>query len=956
MLWEGKIQRYETDKKKQTTKQKSTGNTIDMKETMKPTNVLALVKTKLGKPYEDLEFLLYALKEVLEENGEKDIAEQIPWICESKPFDAEIFTEKHIQLYSLVFQLTNMVEINGAVQTRRASENKGQGTGVNGLWIDNLKKLKKLGISDKEISKLLPDIRIEPVLTAHPTEAKRETILEHHRELYLLLVRRENKMFTIKEQEEIRNEIKLALYRIWKTGEIFLEKPDVSSELRNILHYLTNVFPEVLPVVDNRFKQAWAEVGFDQELIASVKHWPKITFGNWVGGDRDGHPFVTDHVTKQTLQSLRLHALIVIQRNLNELVKRLSFAFTYKECHWKLRERIDQMTKELGARGMEAFNRNKGEIFRQYLNFIINKLPIDTERGHATSLHEHKGCYKFDQQLIDDLYILQESLLDFGAKSIAFKDVNETIRLVETFGFHLAHLDVRQNSQFHEKALLQLVEAASLDTKAFTEQDEKKKLEFVEEELKSSRPFTHESMQLGENADAVLNCYRVLSKHIMNYGHKGLGSLIVSMTRNVTDLLTVYLLAREAGLIKKTEGGQVCLLPVVPLFETIGDLNGAAQILDDFLSHPFTKRSLEYQRQFHPSKAKIQQVMVGYSDSNKDGGILASQWHLHKAQTELLKIGEKHGVRIRFFHGKGGSISRGAGPIHYFMKALPHQSPSGDIRITEQGETIAQKYANKINAAYNLELLVASTTAKSIEDRYKKKKEYPYSNLMEYLASESKKKYSDLINGKQFIEYFRKATPIDAIESSRIGSRPSRRTGGATIQDLRAIPWVFSWNQSRHNMTSWFGVGSTLKKLQKENPKDFKTFAEAIKHDGFIRYVFTNIDTSLAATDQEIMREYADLVEDRTLIDKYFNIFNDELNMTRELLNKILGKSIEERRVQHYYSNVLRASILDHLHLKQVSLLKKWRAIKDRENQDEEILLSLLLTINAIASALRNTG
>jgi phosphoenolpyruvate carboxylase len=397
---------------------------------------------------------------------------------------------------------------------------------------------------------------------------------------------------------------------------------------------------------------------------------------------------------------------------------------------------------------------------------------------------------------------------------------------------------------------------------------------------------------------------------------------------------------------------------VVPLFETIDDLEGSAEILDSFLKHPFTKRSLEYQSQFHPAGSKVQQVMVGYSDSNKDGGILASQWHLHKAQSMLVEVGEKHGVKIKFFHGKGGSISRGAGPIHYFIKALPHSSPSGGIRITEQGETIAQKYANKINAAYNLELLMASATNKIISDRFKKKEAFKYSDLLEYLSAESQQSYAHLIGGDNFINFFKQATPIDAIESSKIGSRPSRRTGGASIQDLRAIPWVFSWNQSRYNMTSWFGVGNTLKKLEKERSEDFSRFVEAIKHDDFIRYVFTNIDTSLAASDEAIMEEYARLVKDKTLYSKYFPKFRDELKNTRELLNKILGKSIEERRIQHYYSNVLRASILNHLHLKQISLLKKWRAEKNGNSTSDgnETLQSLLLTINAIAGALRNTG
>ena len=450
-----------------------------MNNTKETINTLQLVKEKLGKPYEDLEFLLTSLYEVLVENGETNIASQIPWINKTAQFDPVRFTDKHIQLYSLIFQLMNMVEINGEVQNRRRKEDEGLSTSVNGLWAENLLKLKTRGISAEQIAKILPEIRVEPVLTAHPTEAKRSTILEHHRELYLLLVQRENRMYTSKEQEEIRDDIKSTLYRIWKTAEIFTEKPDVPTELRNILHYLTNVFPEVIPVVDKRLLHAWKELGFDPKLIEHANSWPKISFGNWVGGDRDGHPFVTDAVTLQTLHSLRLHALIIINRNLTKLVRHLSFAYAYKECHWKMRERIDEMIRELGERGNEAFERNEGEVFRQFVNLIISKLPIDTERGYATSLQEHKGCYRFDYELLADIELLQSALLDFGARTIAYQDINETIRLVETFGFHLAHLDIRQNSQFHEKALIQLMEVASIDCNNYPDWDEQKKLKFI---------------------------------------------------------------------------------------------------------------------------------------------------------------------------------------------------------------------------------------------------------------------------------------------------------------------------------------------------------------------------------------------------------------------------------------------------------------------------------------------
>jgi phosphoenolpyruvate carboxylase len=930
---------------------KSPENTLKREHT-----ALDLLKKKLGKPYEDLEYLLLALREVLIENGEEAIAYQIPWINKIEKFEAEQFVDKHIQLYSLIFQLLNMVEINGAVQTRRRKEDEGKAASVNGLWAQNLLLLKEQGLRGDQIARQLPNIRVEPVLTAHPTEAKRATILEHHRELYLLLVQRENQMYTRKEQQNIRENIKLALYRIWKTGEIFIEKPDVPSELRNIMHYLTNVFPEVIPVVDRRFRQAWEEVGFDPALIKKASTWPRISFGNWVGGDRDGHPFVTDEVTRHTLEMLRLHALIVINRKLTTLVRHLSFKCSYKEGHWKLRERIDAMVKELGERGSESFARNKGEVFRQYVNLIIAKLPIDTRRGHATALQEHPGGYRYDEELQQDLDILQESLFDFGAKTVAHEDINDVIRLVHAFGFHLAHLDIRQNSAFHEQALVQLLEAASIDVARSFPENDAERLRFINRELRSSRPFTHPSMQLGSHATAVLDSYKVVATHIDRYGSKGIGSLIVSMTSNLSDLLIVYLLARESGLVIRTPKGPVCILPVVPLFETISDLERSSQILDDFLSHPFTKRSLRYQAASHPNNELIQQVMVGYSDSNKDGGILASQWHLYNAQERLVKVGEKHGVRIRFFHGKGGSISRGAGPVHYFIRSLPHASVSGDIRITEQGETIAQKYANKINAAYNLELLLASATSRSLTDLFKPKNTFQFSRQFEFLAHESQNRYINLVEGPGFIDYFKEATPIDVIESSKIGSRPSRRTGGATIQDLRAIPWVFSWNQSRNNMTSWFGVGSTLEKLMQEKQEDFEILKKAIQHDDFLRYTFTNIDTSLAATDSEIMKQYASLVKDKKLRDRYYGLFEEELAKTRKALLELLNKSIEERRQQHYYSNILRASILDHLHLKQIDLLKKWRNDTNENGKKEALLLDLLLTINAVASALQNTG
>jgi phosphoenolpyruvate carboxylase len=330
---------------------------------------------------------------------------------------------------------------------------------------------------------------------------------------------------------------------------------------------------------------------------------------------------------------------------------------------------------------------------------------------------------------------------------------------------------------------------------------------------------------------------------------------------------------------------------------------------------------------------------------------------LYKAQYQLSEIGEQCGVKITFFHGKGGSISRGSGPTHYFIEALSHSALQGSIRLTEQGETIAQKYANKVNAAFNLELLAAGALYKTAADANSERSYHPLADVIENLAASSKKFYEGMMKEEGFIQFFRQATPIDAIEKSKIGSRPAKRTGASSIEDLRAIPWVFSWSQARYNMTSWFGFGSALNKLQNESPSDFESIKSGLKTDPFLRYVFTNVDTSLAAADEEIMKWYADLVEDEALRKKFLNIFLGELELSKKIMKNLIGMRFEERRKNHYYSSKLRSSVMIPLHRKQVDLLRKWRdELKDDAKDAEKTQVKLMLTINAIAGAMKSTG
>jgi len=913
----------------------------------------ALSQQNFEKIEHDLEFVMDCFRQVLIGLEESELAAQLPWSKTDTPtgITSPDRPRRTAQAYSIAFQLLSMVEENAAVQMRRKAEREGEMAEVSGLWQQNLTRLVERGITDKQIARILGDIRVEPVLTAHPTEAKRATVLEHHRRLYLLLARRENPVWTPSEQQEIQQEIITEMERLWRTGEIYLEKPDVASERRNIMHYLQNVFPDVLPELDRRLRYAWEAMDCDPSLLKDPENLPNLNFGNWVGGDRDGHPLVTSDVTRDTLLELRIKALTNLETELTELTRRLSLSEFLQSAPKALIDNIEQIADSLGSDGKKAVERNPDEPWRQFVNLVLARLPIN-----EGTLSDTSQTYTQSVELLEDLYFLRQQLLEVNAERIAIKDLDQVIRMVQTFGFHLAALDIRQNSQFHDRAVAQLMAASGMDGNAFLEWDEEQRLAFLNNELTSPRPFTHPDMELGNEAEAVLQSYRVVSDYIKRYGANGIGSLIISMTRNLSDLLAVYLLAREAGLTKQTDDGLICTLPVVPLFETIDDLHNAPGILENFLSHPITRRSLQHLQTQQELPEPVQQVMVGYSDSNKDGGIFTSLWNLYKAQDKLSAVGRSQKVRIRFFHGRGGTISRGAGPTHRFINALPHSSLQGDLRLTEQGETIAQKYANRLNAAYNLELLIAGTAGATCRHQHTQKLDHQLEPVMSKLAEISRKTYEHLIHTDGFVSFFRQATPIDAIEASRIGSRPARRTGQQTISDLRAIPWVFSWGQARFYLSGWYGAGSALEWLRKEKPDQF----ELVKEQNFVwsplHYIISNIATSVATADLNIMEAYAGLVEDNTLRKHMMKLIQEEYRRTQQMLEHIYSGPLAQQRpnIQHFLD--LRQEGLKVLHHQQIRLLKLWRGNKHSPNSEDEILPKILLTVNAIANGLRTTG
>ena len=905
----------------------------------------------LKKVDKDLDFMMTCFVEVLEQLDHKDLAGTLPWMGKRKLRGVQLFSYRGVQAYSIAFQLLNMVEENASAQSKRLREDKHGLASDPGSWGRALRALAAAGLTDKQIAKRLNRMRVEPVLTAHPTEAKRATVLEIHREIYKLLVRRENNMWTAAEQRAIREEIKVALERLWRTGEFYHQKPDVQSELRNINYFLSKVFPDAVVSMDLRLRQAWEEAGFDPARVEHPDSLPQVVLGTWVGGDRDGHPLVTAEVTTRALNLFRSTAIAICNERLETLGQRLSLGDHLQSPPPVFIRQVEKHAAAHGEAGEAAIKRNVGETWRQYVNLIHLRLPNPVGAlGH--------GQHPTPEGVIADLLFLRETLIEVGAGRIARAELDPLLRFLRTFGFHMAVLDIRQNSAFHDKAIGQLLAATGMDDAHFAQWDESRRLGFLDSELRSTRPFMREQASIGPEADAVVACHRALVTHIDQYGSAGLGSLIVSMTRSVSDLLSVYLLAREAGLTAGGSDDAYCLLPVVPLFETIGDLERSTGIMDAFLSHPMTQRTLKARRDAGLTDGLTQQVMIGYSDSNKDGGILASLWNLYRAQQNLAAIGAKHGVRIIFFHGRGGTISRGAGPTHRFIDALPQGSIQGEMRVTEQGESITQKYANHITAVNNLELLTAGVTQNTFLHDVAVRSEAAQAKVMDRLAEFSREAYQDLIRTPRFIEFFRQATPIDVIEASRIGSRPSRRTGAASLEDLRAIPWVFAWSQARFYLSGWYGVGSALARLKEEDPKGFEVIRKNYDDWPPLRYMLKNASTSVLASNRSMMKLYGGLVTDKKLRSLFLNRILAEHNLARKMLDELSGSKLSEGRPRLRKVIALRESAIDLLHEQQVALLKDWRKkVADGDRKEADALLpQMLLSLNAIAAGLQATG
>ncbi|MGV1015076.1 MAG: phosphoenolpyruvate carboxylase, partial [Methyloceanibacter sp.] len=663
---------------------------------------------------------------------------------------------------------------------------------LRGTFAHVLDEASRDNIAPREIEALLSSLRIRPVITAHPTESKRVTVLEKYRRIYFLLRDLENPRWTARERDALLSEVRDQIELVWMTGELHLEKPTVEHEVLRGLHFfdesLFEKAPEMLSLLDDALAQYYPGQSFELP--------PFLQFGSWIGGDRDGNPYVTTKVTAWTLRQNAFASLKHYRARLVDLARALSITERALPVPEAFRAELNGALEASGeADAIRA--RNPGEPYRQFLTLVLRKLDATIARIEGVGGQD--TGYANADELILDLKTIEQGLTEARSASLAADLVRPVRRAVEIFRFTTVRLDLRENTTRTTEALRALwrVGAGHGDANP-PELGSSEWRAWLLREL--ARPLTapRSIADLPPEATDLIVMFRQAAEMRRTLDRDAFGSFILSMTRSVDDILGAYLLAKEGGLFLDATGTEICAMPIVPLFETIADLRAAPAIMREALAVPLIRRATHWQ-------GGVQEVMIGYSDSNKDGGFVASNWELTKAQSALTRVGEQAGVPIAFFHGRGGSVSRGGAPTGRAIAAQPAGSIRGRFRVTEQGEVVSYKYANKGTALYQMELLAASVFEHALKSEREEAlmPSREFDDAMEALSGASRAAYSGFIEHPDLVAYFQAASPLDEISLLNIGSRPARRTGARTLKDLRAIPFVFAWAQNRHIVTGW---------------------------------------------------------------------------------------------------------------------------------------------------------
>ncbi|ULJ63208.1 phosphoenolpyruvate carboxylase [Wielerella bovis] len=885
----------------------------------------------------DAEFMTTSFYKILDEHADEIVVNTLKILAKSHdssqiiteilPSLNEEQTENLITAVGIFAQILNIAEDVHHERRRMVHENSGEDT-QDGSIAETIYKFQTQQLNETDIQAALNQAQISPVLTAHPTEVQRQATLVSHRKIRALLPRREY-CRSADALAELQQEMDIVLLTLWQTSETRHFKISVKNEINNGVNIFPMSFFHALPQLYRRMEKHF------QAAYPNIQIPDILKIGGWIGGDRDGNPFVSAETLRMAFTRHADALFHFYRRELENLYQELPVSIR--------RVKVSDGVMILSAKSPNNEVARQEEPYRRAIAYIMSRLV-----GKAHQLGIPLG-YRFGvspepytqpDEFWADLKTLQTSLRDNGSQIIAAGRIADIIRIASICGFHLMPLDLRQHAEKHESVVAELFQHAGLEDYFRLPENERQAV--LLRELRSPRPLFNPFVAYSEQTCTELAIFREANQIKQEFGEDAISQSIISNCERPSDLLSLALILKETGLLRVENGLPISRINIVPLFETIEALASARSVME-------TLFSCDWYRALISSRDNIQEIMLGYSDSNKDGGYISSTWGLYQAEIGLVELFRKYDVRIRLFHGRGGSVGRGGGPSYQAILAQPAGSVGGQIRITEQGEVITAKYGDASNAARNLETLVAATLEATLLPAVQD----PDIDLMNTLSESSFKHYRALITREGFIDYFLQTSPIEQIASLNLGSRPASRKTLARIQDLRAIPWVFSWTQNRLMLPAWYGFGSAVAELCQKDAGCLNSLQQHAQHNPFFRAMLSNMEQVMAKTDLTLAEHYAALSQDAKHGAAIFATIKAEYQRSLQALFDILQTDellLDNRALAR--SLALRIPYLNALGGLQVALLRKLR----EEPDNQHVLQMVHQTINGVAQGLRNTG
>ena len=859
-----------------------------------------------------------------------------------------------VRSFSKYFALVNVAE--EAYQHIHRENIVKSGKSGSALWQGSfdhmLKDCKLHGITTNDLQKLYDSLQFVPVFTAHPTEAMRRSKMEATRRIFATILELHEYRGQSIRKEEIIKKLEAQILILWKTDEVRMKKPTVEDEVRNGLYYFNTSLFKAVPQMYRDLENATKRIYCDSMSVNSVRVPSFLRFGSWIGGDRDGNPYVTPEVTQKAVY---MHAKTALKEYIKRAQK-LSLFMTHSDQLMNPSsdfinslDKDKKFIKEVFYKKSSDFQkepyRRKFKIINYRLNESLQRI-LELQEGSISI--ERPNAYSCEKELLDDLYSVRESLKQDGDGVLLEFGLDDFIRLVETFGFFLVNLDIREESTKHTKVICELIK--NIKNKDYENLEEDQKVSLLTSMLIDDNNLYKQYEELSADSKKVVDVFKTMILLREQVSPEAFGHYIISMTHDASHVLEVMLIAKMVGLVGKNKDGKYfCKILITPLFETIDDLARIKNILESLFSNEVYKNFL----QCHEDN--LQEVMLGYSDSCKDGGILASSYGLYEAQQEIIEISKKYNVECKIFHGRGGTVGRGGGPTHNSILAQPAKTVNGKIKITEQGEVLSYKYAQYETACYELEMAIGGLIKASqhiVADQKSDTKEYE--KIMKDMTVKGEDEYRALTDRTPGLtDYFYEATPVQELGELNIGSRPSHRAKGERSRySIRAIPWVFGWSLSRHTLPAWYGLGSALDKIYKEN--GIEVLQMMYKDWPFFHMMIDNIGQAIAKADLSIAKDYSTLANDQKTAKEIIKKIETEYNLTENLMLQIIESDrllADNKKLA--LSLYRRKPYMDPLNYIQVMLLRKHRNSKKHE---EAVFNPLLRTIHAIAAGLRNTG